>query len=82
MEQAFNAMKADNMTIILERRVAKQYNLKIGDTFGVDFASGARKLKIVGFFGPEPIEIDTGLWEESSHMLRPCGRLYQETSST
>jgi len=67
MEQAFNAMKADNMTIILERRVAKQYNLKIGDTFGVDFASGARKLKIVGFFGPEPVEIDTGWGGKQSY---------------
>jgi ABC-type antimicrobial peptide transport system permease subunit len=56
MEQAFNAMKADNMSIILERRVAKQYNLELGDTIGIDFTSGARKLKVVGFFGPEPVE--------------------------
>jgi ABC-type antimicrobial peptide transport system permease subunit len=60
MEQAFNDMKADNMTIILERKVAKQYNLEIGDTFGIDFPSGPRKLKVVGFFGPEPIEVDAG----------------------
>jgi ABC-type antimicrobial peptide transport system permease subunit len=60
MEQAFNAMKADNMTIILERRVAKQYELQLYDTIGINFPSGARKLKIVGFFGPEPMEIDTG----------------------
>jgi ABC-type antimicrobial peptide transport system permease subunit len=60
IEQAFNAMKADNMTIILERRVAKQYELQLYDTIGINFPSGARKLKIVGFFGPEPIELDTG----------------------
>jgi ABC-type lipoprotein release transport system permease subunit len=56
MEQAFKDMKANNMTIILERRVAKQYNLKMDDTIGIDFPSGPRKLKIVGFFGPEPTE--------------------------
>jgi hypothetical protein len=55
-EQAFNDMKANNMTIILERRVAKQYNLQLDDTIGIDFPSGPRKLKIVGFFGPEPSE--------------------------
>ena len=60
MEQAFNAMKADNMTIILERKVAKQYNLQLYDTIGIDFPSGARKLKVVGFFGPEPMEMDAG----------------------
>ncbi len=53
MAQAFNAMKADNMTIILERRVAQQYNLKVGDTIAIDFASGARTLTIVGLFGPQ-----------------------------
>jgi ABC-type antimicrobial peptide transport system permease subunit len=52
MNQAFNAMKADNMTIILEQRVAQQYNLKVGDTIAIDFASGARTLRIVGLFGP------------------------------
>jgi hypothetical protein len=60
MEQAFKDMKADNMTIILERRLAKQYNLQLYDTIGIDFPSGPRKLKIVGFFGPEPSESGTG----------------------
>ncbi len=54
MQQAFNAMKSNNMTIILERRVAHQLNLKVGDTIGIDFPSGARKLTIVGLFGPAP----------------------------
>jgi hypothetical protein len=34
--------------------------LKLDDTIGIAFPSGARKLKIVGFFGPEPTEFDTG----------------------
>ena len=69
MEEAFNAMNADNMTIILERKVAKQYNLEVGDTIGIDFPSGARKLKVVGFFGPEPIEIDTGFGGTQSYAV-------------
>jgi ABC-type lipoprotein release transport system permease subunit len=61
IEQAFNEMKANNMTIILENRVAKQYNLKINDTIGIDFPSGPRKLKIVGLFGPESFEPSAGI---------------------
>jgi ABC-type lipoprotein release transport system permease subunit len=64
MEQAFEDMKTNNMTIILERRLAKQYNLQLYDTIGIDFPSGPRKLKIVGFFGPEPIEVDTGFGKQ------------------
>jgi ABC-type antimicrobial peptide transport system permease subunit len=60
IEQAFNDMKADNMTIILERRVANQYNVGLGDTIGIDFPSGPRKLKIVGLFGPEAADSSAG----------------------
>jgi ABC-type antimicrobial peptide transport system permease subunit len=60
MEQAFKDMKANNMTIILERRLAKKYNVQLYDTIGIDFPSGPRKLKIVGFFGPEPSEPEVG----------------------
>jgi hypothetical protein len=60
MEQAFKDMKMNNMTIILERRLAKQYNVQLYDTIGIDFPSGPRKLKIVGFFGPEPSEQEAG----------------------
>jgi ABC-type lipoprotein release transport system permease subunit len=56
LEEALNEFRANNMTIILERRVAKQYNMNLYDEIGIDFPSGARKLKIVGFFGPEPTE--------------------------
>jgi ABC-type lipoprotein release transport system permease subunit len=58
-EEALNEFRANNMTIILERRVAKQYNMNLYDEIGIDFPSGARKLKIVGFFGPEPTETQT-----------------------
>ena len=52
-KQMFSEMKSDNSTIILEQRVAEEYNLKVGDSIAIDFSSGARTLKIVGFFGPE-----------------------------
>jgi len=55
-EKALDEFRANNMTIIIERRVAKQYNMNLYDEIGIDFKSGARKLKIVGFFGPEPTE--------------------------
>ncbi|MGD6934084.1 MAG: FtsX-like permease family protein [Candidatus Bathyarchaeia archaeon] len=57
MEQAFDSLRHDNMTIILERSVAQNLNLTIGDKVGINFPSGGRKLTIVGFFGPEPTEI-------------------------
>jgi len=60
MDQAFNALKADNMTIILEQRVAQQFNLKVGDQIGIDFPSGPRKLTIVGLFGPESSQSGIG----------------------
>ncbi len=56
-EEAFNQLRTDNMTIILEHRVADDLNLTIGDEISIDFPSGARKLRIVGFFGPEPVEV-------------------------
>ena len=53
MKQAFIAMENNNMTIILEQRIAQQLNLKVGDNIAIDFPSGARTLTIVGLFGPK-----------------------------
>ena len=53
MKQAFTAMENNNMTIILEQRIAQQLKLKVGDTIAIDFPSGARTLTIVGLFGPK-----------------------------
>jgi ABC-type lipoprotein release transport system permease subunit len=64
-EEALNEFRASNMTIILERKVAKQYNMNLYDEIGIDFPSGPRKLKIVGFFGPEPIEIKSTFGDSS-----------------
>jgi ABC-type lipoprotein release transport system permease subunit len=65
-QDALNEFRANNMTIILERRVAKDLNLQLNDEIGIAFQSGARKLKVVGFFGPEPVEIQTPFGRSSS----------------
>lgn len=60
IEEAFSALRSDNVTIILERRVATELNLEVGDEIGIDFRSGPRKLRVVGLFGPEVADIGSG----------------------
>ena len=66
VENAFGALNADNYTIILERGVAKSYNLTMGDEISVQFENGTKALRIVGFFGPEPQDQTIGLGFVSS----------------
>ena len=54
INQMMKDLKNSNNTIILDRSVAKQLNLKLYDEVGIDFNSCPRKLRIIGFFGPEP----------------------------
>ena len=54
VDQALKEMEGSNNTIILDRSIAKQLNLKLYDEVGIDFRSCPRKLRIIGFFGPEP----------------------------
>ncbi len=54
VNQMMTDLKDSNNTIILDRSVAKQLNLKLYDEVGIDFNSCPRKLRIIGFFGPEP----------------------------
>jgi ABC-type lipoprotein release transport system permease subunit len=56
LEDAFNQLRTNNQTIILERRVAQELKVGVGDEIGIDFPSGPRKLKIVALFGPEAAE--------------------------
>jgi ABC-type antimicrobial peptide transport system permease subunit len=66
LSDALKAMKADNSTIILSRSIAKQYNLKLYDFITIDFSSCPRRLKIVGFFGPEPSDNSGIIYSTSS----------------
>jgi ABC-type antimicrobial peptide transport system permease subunit len=60
VDQMLKDLKGSNNTIILERSVAKQLNLKLYDEIGIDFSSSPRKLRIIGFFGPEPQDNNGG----------------------
>lgn len=53
---AFNALSADNQSIILQRLYAVQYYVELGDQISVQFNStdDFRPLTVVGFMGPEP----------------------------
>jgi ABC-type antimicrobial peptide transport system permease subunit len=56
VNQMMKELKASNNTIIIDRTLAKQLNLKLYDEVGIAFNSAPRKLRIIGFFGPEPID--------------------------
>jgi ABC-type antimicrobial peptide transport system permease subunit len=57
VEDVFNQLRTKNQTVILERRVAADLDLSVGDEISIAFPSGARTLKIVALFGPEPSEM-------------------------
>jgi ABC-type antimicrobial peptide transport system permease subunit len=71
VEEAFNQLRANNQTIVLERRVAEELNLIIGDEVSIDFPSGPRKLKIVAFFGPESAGTGGGAYYLSTWSFIP-----------
>jgi ABC-type antimicrobial peptide transport system permease subunit len=50
---AFQQMRMDNRTIILERNIAKSLGKKVGDDVTLTIGGSTLELKIVGFFGPE-----------------------------
>lgn len=77
VSQMFNAMENNNMTIILEQRVAEEYNLKVGDTIAIDFASGARTLTIVGLFGPKVPVTNTQAQNEIGGVTLGGGSTYE-----
>jgi ABC-type lipoprotein release transport system permease subunit len=56
VQNAFNDLAEDNETIILERSVAKSFNLTIGEEISLAFENATKALRVVGFFGPEPAD--------------------------
>jgi ABC-type lipoprotein release transport system permease subunit len=77
IDQMMKDLKGSNNTIILDRSVAKQLNLKLYDEVGIDFNSAPRKLRIIGFFGPEPTQ--NSLPQPVFIGGRRVKRLYQST---
>jgi ABC-type antimicrobial peptide transport system permease subunit len=61
VDKMMKDLKASNNTIIIDRTLAKQLNLKLYDEVGIDFSSCPRKLRIIGFFGPEPTDNSGGV---------------------
>jgi ABC-type lipoprotein release transport system permease subunit len=70
VEDALQQFRGDNMTIILERRKAEELNLHMNDEIGIDFPSGPRKLRVVGFFGPEPVDLPSPFGGSSSYAIQ------------
>jgi ABC-type antimicrobial peptide transport system permease subunit len=50
---AFQQMKMNNRTIILERNIAENLNKNVGDNITLNIGSSTLQLAIVGFFGRE-----------------------------
>ena len=94
VQQMFHELETNNQTIILEQRVAQKEKLKVGDTIALNFPSGARTLKIIGFFGPQLPANEVSDRPQSSAQaaetsllpkytfLTSTGHISQETSST
>lgn len=49
---AFNQMQLDNYTIVLERTVAANLELAVGDTITLTIGVTKVKLRVIGYFGP------------------------------
>jgi ABC-type antimicrobial peptide transport system permease subunit len=56
VDQMMKDLKGSNNTIIIDRTLAKQLGKNLYDEVGIDFDSSPRKLRIIGFFGPEPTD--------------------------
>jgi ABC-type lipoprotein release transport system permease subunit len=54
VDQMLSDLKKNNNTIILDRSLAKQFDLNLYDEITVVFITGTRQLQIVGFVGHEP----------------------------
>jgi len=81
---AFNRLATENNTIILERSVAKPLELEIGENITLNFGSLTKKLKVVGFFGPEPSEQQQPVMFPQAFMQYwsfVSEKLYEEISS-
>jgi len=50
---AFEQMKANNQTVILDRNLAKSLERNVGDNITLNFDSVMTVMTVVGFFGPE-----------------------------
>ncbi len=63
-QQAFQSMEKDNFTIVLDSGVADYLSLHINDTISITFSTlqgqHAYSFRVVGFFGPKPVQTYVG----------------------
>jgi len=78
VERMLKEMKSNNNTIILDRTVAVQLDKKLYDEVTIEFRSCPRKLRIIGFFGPEPSQNTGGIGPIPVRPTGPQG-IYTET---
>lgn len=58
MHLALESLATDNQSIILERIIAVQLGLALGDTLSVPFGIiGQQDFTVAGYFGPEPVRM-------------------------
>lgn len=58
MHLALESLATDNQSIILERFIAVQLGLALGDTLSVPFSIiGQQDFTVAGYFGPEPVRL-------------------------
>ncbi|MGE5533200.1 MAG: FtsX-like permease family protein, partial [Bacillota bacterium] len=86
VNQMMKDLKGSNNTIIIDRTLAKQLNLKLYDEVAIDFHSCPRKLRIIGFFGPEPTDTSSNIispqrtsgtvWGSASTLINAYSRYY------
>jgi len=85
---AFGELASDNKTIILRRAEASLLKINLDDSIVVYFGGNATTLRVVGFFGPEPIQqgqsgsfagywsyVSEELYEGVSSSVNPSARM-------
>jgi ABC-type antimicrobial peptide transport system permease subunit len=82
IDAMMSELASDNNTIILERRTAKNLNLKIGDNIYINFGTVGKSLRIVGFIGPEPPDQQTmPIYSIGQYWSFVPVKLYEEMNS-
>jgi ABC-type lipoprotein release transport system permease subunit len=75
-------LASNSSTIILERLIAKNLNLKVGDNVYVSLGTVGKSLRIVGFVGPEPPDQQAApIYSVIQYWSLISTKLYEEVKS-
>jgi len=80
---AFTNLASDNYTIILERSIADSANIKVGENISLNFGAVTKRLRVVGFFGPQAAESQLPIYQQfvNRYWSFVSDGLYKEISS-